>query len=145
MGEFSATAESWVTEVPERIVAVRNASVQDLADIMTTPVAKGGRMRVDTGFLRASLTASTTSIPLINPQARPADGQTYLPDNELSLVIAGAGPNDSIFLGFVAAYAAIREFGPRGQPGDAFVGDAVLKWQPIVDANVRKLGERLGR
>lgn len=103
---------------------------------MTQPVAKGGRMRVKTGFLRSSLMASTASMPLVNPMARPPTdaeiGAYPLDMGPISAVITGAALTDTIYLGFTASYAAPREH------FDAFVEGERLRWPQIVKSNIAK-------
>jgi hypothetical protein len=141
---FSASISEWVRKSEARIEAVVKASAQDIAAEVVKPIAKGGRMRVDTGFLRNSLMASTSSMPRINPKARPGENSAYGdPSGEIALVIAGAAAGEPIYLGFTASYARHREFGANGQPGDAFVRTAAAKWQEIVNRNARALQDRV--
>ncbi len=99
------------------------------------PVARpgeGGNMPVDTGYLRASLLASTSQMPTIREDARPADGQTYREDGQVALVIAGADLGETIYVGYTAAYARAVEYGHNGAPARAFVRLAAQNWQEIV-------------
>ena len=132
MKSFTAQVEERVAAYKKRMEATIKASAQDLAEEMTRPVAKGGRMRVDTGFLRASLMASTAAPPRINASARPRDGARYSPDGSVEAVILGASIEDTIYLGFTAAYAGPREY------KDGFVEGAVLNWGAIVEKNARR-------
>jgi hypothetical protein len=50
-GSFTADVEDFVKETNERMEAVMRASLNDVVENAQTPVAKGGRMRVHTGFL----------------------------------------------------------------------------------------------
>ncbi|AVX04346.1 hypothetical protein MXMO3_01821 [Maritalea myrionectae] len=137
MPTFSASISAWVKKSRQRIDAVARGSAQDVARGVTKPVAKGGHMRVDTGFLRASFMASTSSMPQINPYARPpsdAPEGSYSPsEDDVSLVIAGwdAG-REVLFLGFTASYAIPREY------EDGFVRLEVQKWQETVNRNASK-------
>lgn len=112
----------------EQVEAIRIASVQDTVEVMLRAVDNGGRMRVDTGFLRASLVATTAAMPLIDMNARPAEGQTYaMGSYEAAIISAGMG--DDIFLGFTASYAAAREV------KDGFVEGAFQDWMATVRRN----------
>jgi hypothetical protein len=85
------------------------------------------RTRVDTGFLRASFLASTSAMPLIDRDARPATGALYTDnDTEIALVIAGASLGQTIYLGFTASYAVPREY------QDGMVRLAAQRWTAIV-------------
>lgn len=140
---FSAQVEAFVGNVLEAVEAVRNESAQDVVEEMVRPRAKGGRMRVDTGFLRNSLLASTSAMPTINQASVPIDGQSYNLDlGQIEAIIAGAALEDTLFFGFTASYAAHREYGANGQPPDAFVRTAAQKWPQIVDRNAKKVKAR---
>lgn len=142
---FTAQIEQWVADVKEAAEAVRDQSAQEVVEEMVKPVAKGGRMRVDTGFLRNSLLASTSAMPSINPAASPIDGQTYSLDvGQIEAAITGAALEDTLYFGFTASYAAAREYGARGQAPDAFVRSAAQKWPEIVERNAREVKSRFG-
>ena len=128
------------------VEAVWKQSAQEVVNEMQKPVAAGGRMRVDTGFLRASLMASTASMPPINPQAVPAEGAGYsFADTDIIATIAGAELGQTLHFGYTASYAAFREYGAMGQPPDAFVRTAAQKWPFIVKEVEARLASRLGR
>jgi len=133
---FTATIENRVAAYRKRMETTFRASAQDIAEEITTPVAKGGNMRIKTGFLRASLMASTSMMPSIRPGNVPApdaaDNSFELDDGQINLVIAGANIGDVIFLGFTAAYARPREY------RDGFVRLAAQNWQQIVNRNAAK-------
>lgn len=142
---FSAAVADWVHKVEGAAEAVFKESVQEVVSEMQTPRAMGGRMRVDTGFLRASLMGSTSMMPPINPSAKPVEGQAYGYDaGSIEAVIAGADLGQTLFFGYTAAYAGHREYGARGQAPDAFVRTAAQKWPQIVDAKAAELKSRLG-
>lgn len=143
--KFSAAVAAWAEKVPEAVEAVFKESTKEVVREMQTPRAAGGRLRVDTGFLRASLLASTASMPSINPNAKPIDGRTYsYNEGQIEAVIAGAEIGDTLYFGYTAAYAAAREYGARGQPADAFVRLAAQNWQMTVDRNVAKVKAAFG-
>lgn len=132
MKSFAAQVSEAVAKYEKRMEATFKSSVQDLVEEVTKPVAKGGRMRVDTGFLRSSLMASTAQMPLANA-ARPRDGTNYdLDEGAIEAVIIGAELGDTIYLGFTANYARPREY------YDGFVEGAALQWAQIVDRNAKK-------
>lgn len=143
-GSFTGVVTAWVAQTKARQIAVRNESAQRVVEIMQTPVAAGGRMRVDTGFLRASLVA-------INGDALPSQvihpgGQSYTYDGgQTSLVIAGADLTDTLTFVYTANYARPREYGARGQPGDRFVGLAAQQWQRVVTEVVAEAQTRAAK
>ena len=131
-GSFSAGVSAWVAQTKERMDAVRKESAQRVVEIMQTPVAKGGRMRVDTGFLRASLVGMIGQ-GSFSPRDKPDGAGSFSYDaGQINLVIAGAAPSDAITVGYTATYARPREYGARGQPGDAFVRLASQQWGRVV-------------
>lgn len=133
---FTAQIDAWCSKVEARREAVFKQSAQDVIDAAQVPTAKGGRMRVDTGFLRASGRASTSGLPGLeeNPYTEP--NSVNWADDDVSLVIAGARPGQPIFFGWAANYARIRE------SYDGFRAHAALQWQAIVKRNVAKAKAR---
>ncbi len=130
---FVTQVSDWVAKSQEVTDAVFKESAQRVIAEAQTPVGAGGRMRVDTGFLRASGQASTSSMPAITANAMPGAGRGYqYSDGAVALVIAGASLGQTIYFGYTANYAAAREYGARGQEPDAFVRTAAQNWKQIV-------------
>lgn len=113
--------------------AVVRQSVQEVVDIAQKPVAKGGKMRVDTGFLRASGQMSLSGMP--TGPTRPADDATpgqYQPDETSVVLTLGKYElGDTIYFGWTANYAKYREV------YDGFLISAVQNWPAIVAKNVK--------
>lgn len=146
MSSFAAQVAKWVHETEGAVEAVWKHAAQEVVNEAQKPRAAGGRMRVDTGFLRASLKASTAAMPPIDPSATPQAGASYdFSGSDITATIAGAELGQTIFVGWTAAYSAHREFGARGQAPDAFLRTAAQKWPEIVKATEARLGSRLGR
>ncbi|OOG61984.1 hypothetical protein B0E45_31755 [Sinorhizobium sp. A49] len=142
---FSAAVAQWADKVEGAVEAVFKEATQEVVEEMQKPTGQGGRMRVDTGFLRASLLASSTSMPAINASAKPIDGRPYTPDfAQVEAVIAGSDIGDTLYFGYTAAYAGHREYGSNGQPADGFVRLAAQNWPIIVDRKAAELKARLG-
>ncbi|GGF24350.1 hypothetical protein GCM10011321_14660 [Youhaiella tibetensis] len=140
MASFSAQVSAWAAQSEQRITAVFRQSAQGVAREVKKPVAAGGNMRVKTGFLRASLMASTSQMPRINPEAKPATGaadNSYSEDQNVTLVIAGADIGQTIYLGFTASYARPREY------EDGFVRLAAQRWPQIVEECARLIKSRV--
>lgn len=129
---FAAEVDDWTRETEDRITRVFRQSAQEVRDEMLKTRKAGGRMRVDTGFLRASIRESTSEMPRIIPGAQPKEGAKYPAPPPISMVIAGAALGSTVYLGFTANYAIPREYGSRGQAPDAFVRGAALLWPRIV-------------
>jgi len=102
-------------------------------------------MRYKTGFLWSSLMASTSAMPTINPRSVPAEGGTYSFEfSQVEAVIAGADLSDTLYFGYIAAYAAYRGFGANGEAPDAFVRSAAQNWDAIVSQNAKKVQREFG-
>ena len=142
---FSASVAAWAENVEGAVEVVFKEAAQEVVEEMQKPTGQGGRMRVDTGFLRASLLASTTAMPTIKANSNPVEGGSYAPDfAQIEAVIAGADIGDTLYFGYTAAYAAHREYGANGQPADAFVRMAAQNWPIIVDRKAAEIRARLG-
>ena len=145
MTTFEAQVADWVKGVIEAEEVLFKEATQEVISQAQRTRAEGGRMRVDTGFLRASLMASTSAMPSINPGAQPVEGQKY-PYNEAEvvLVINSAELGQTVYAGWTAAYAAHREYGANGQPGDLFLNLAAQRWPAIVNEKAAEIRSRLG-
>jgi hypothetical protein len=141
-GSFSAKVSAWVKETKERRVAVYRESAQRIVDIMQTPMAAGGRMRVDTGFLRSSIRAAIGTANFAT-MAKPVGQLKFTYDAAaISLVIAGADITDPIEVVYTANYARAREYNPNGQTPDRFVAMAAQQWVRVVDEVCREAQAR---
>lgn len=138
---MSADIDAFVQETEERMLSVARQSLKDTIADAQTPVAKGGRMRVDTGFLRNSGTASVGSWPSGDGK-RPADakpGQYVWDEGSLTRVLAALKLDDTFYWGWVANYARAREL------HDGFLEAAAQNWRGYVTKNINDLRKRLGK
>lgn len=134
--KFSAQLDQWANQTSRDLELIFKESAQELFTKAQTPVAQGGNMPVDTGFLRNSFVAGLNgSTSLTGPDAYVA-------------AIAGAKLGDVVFGGWTAKYAARIEFGFSGQDslgrtynqdGRGFVRKAAMEWQQIVQRNAAKV------
>lgn len=133
MGWMDVLEERLATYEKRCLAAFRGAA-QDAIRGMTTPVAKGGRMRVRTGFLRASLMTSTAAMPRIDPEAKPNSLEDTFRFNmgQHAAVVATAQMTDTIYAGFTASYAGPREY------HDGFIEAERLKWPNTAKRNIDK-------
>lgn len=134
---FTAQVDDFVLKTEKRMVALVRQSVQEVVDIAQTPVAKGGNMRVDTGFLRASGQMSLTGMP-----GGPGRGDKGKPYNwsasSVELTLANVKVGNTIFFGWSANYAKYRE------AYDGFLEGAVQKWPAIVTKVCAEIKARSG-
>lgn len=133
---FSAQIAEWTKKVEGATEAVFKESVQELVSQMQALVP------VDTGFLRASLVASTSAMPslrLSNP------GGSFTPDQgQIELVIASTDLGDTIYLGYTAKYGAYVHYGSGGRPPRPWVDLVAQRWASIVADKTAELRKRLG-
>ena len=113
-------------------------STQTVASLVTENLRTV--VHVVTGYLRASVSASTESMPLIDPDGRPAKGAHYsLDDSEISVTIANAKIDDTIFLGVTAAYGPYLEYGTEHIAPRGYIRLAAEQWPQIVSDTVDEL------
>lgn len=135
---FSAQVDDIISTVDARMNALVKQSLQDVIDDAQTPVAKGGRMRVDTGFLRASGQASLNGMPSGPTRGERKEPDSYkYNDNSVIATIGKLKLGNIFFFGWTANYAKYREL------YDGFLETALQKWPQIVAENVRKIKERI--
>ena len=130
---FSAQVDAWIAKSERLSMAVLQQATQAVINEANTPVAKGGRMRVDTGFLRNSLKANIGSMP--SGASSPGNWD----DSEVVLTLTRLQPGQVFYAGWTANYARPREH------YDGFLRMATQKWQEQVDAAARQLRQRAGR
>ena len=131
---FAVRVDEWCNMVPERTAYVFRESTERVVEEMQKPVGAGGNMPIDTGFLRASLMASTAGMPALSGR-NPGAPASY-DSAHVRLVIAGADIGDTIYARYTANYAGHVNYGAQGCPPRQFVGLAAQKWPAIVDAVV---------
>lgn len=133
---FAADLAAFRDKTMGQMKAVLSASVQDVVEEAQKPVAQGGRMPVDTGFLRNSLVSE------LNGSQIATGAESY------ALAVAGMEPGDIARFGWTAAYAMRMEMGFVGedklgrtynQAGRHFVEAAALQWDRIVQENIARL------
>lgn len=129
----------WVEKANRRTLAIFRDSAQRLGEEANKPEAQGGKMPVDTGFLRRSFVASKSGMP--NGQALP-----------LPLVLLSVQLGDTVFAGWTAAYAMRMEYGFQGtdkkgrsysQAGKGFFRAAAQRWPQIVNESARAVKARI--
>jgi hypothetical protein len=133
---LSADIADFVAKSDARLLAVVRNSVRDMVEDMQTPTGKGGRMRVDTGFLRASGRAAIGSVPS-GPNQKPAGAPTgqytgaldTYDGTALNAVLLDLQIGETFFWGWTAAYAEVREV------YDGFMDTAIQNWQNYVTIN----------
>lgn len=133
--------DAWARATKQRMDAVVKGSTQEVCRIAQTPVSKGGRMVVDTGFLRNSFQSS------LNGSTSFTGGDSYV------MVAASMKAGDVAQFGWTAAYARRQNYGFVGtdslgrtynQQGKHFLEGATMQWPSIVAGEVAKAKAAVG-
>lgn len=145
---FSAQVGAWCEKVPEALEAVFKESCQELVRqldeqlvtmVYDTPETPNYRR---TGFLRASLVASTEAMPQL---IRDNPGVNVNADyGDVLLVIAGVELGQTVFLGMTAKYSAFVHFGANGRPPRPWMTLVAQRWPEIVKAKSAEVKQRFG-
>ncbi len=126
--DFAAQIRAFSEKAKARQAAIFKGSAERVLERAGTPKAQGGRMPVDTGFLRNSARASTEGVPTSEGGDPP-------------LVFAAMKVGDTVTVGWTAAYALRMEHGFMGedalgrtyaQQGNGFLRAEVQNWPFIV-------------
>lgn len=135
---FQAQVDQIVAKTKKRQMLVMRQALNNAINEMQTPVAKGGKMRVDTGFLRASGQSSLNGMPT-GPSQKPKDaqkGQFDWKPAQAELTISEMQFGSTFFFGWTANYARFRE------AYDGFLYATVQRWQQIVNNAVEEAKKR---
>lgn len=126
--KFIADVDRWANLSADKMLRVAKQSAQDVVEIAQNPVAKGGNMPVDTGFLRNSLVTE------LNGRTASEGADTYV------LGIAQLQLGDIMSVVWTAEYAVPRHYMVGvGQGGGMWRDEAANRWQSIVRDNARKV------
>lgn len=127
---------AWTAKTEKRMRDVMRESTQDVVDMSQEPVAKGGKMPVDTGNLRNSFLSGLNGS--FSFSVRTPDPSAAAATVAAQLVIAKMDFGDIANFGWSAEYAQSVHNGPAGRAGYFWVDHAVQGWQGIVDKNIAR-------
>lgn len=113
MTTFAAQVRGWSDKAERNAKLVLRQAAQDVRDEAQMPVAKGGKMPVDTGFLRNSLVTSVNGV-------------------RSSTALKRLDLGDVAVIGWTASYAQAVHDGARGRPGRFFAIAAARRWPEFV-------------
>lgn len=138
MGQFSNKIGAFNKKVEKRYRAVARSATLETFELAQRVAKKGGTMRVDTGFLRASAQGKLRAMPMgetSNPGREKFPAGSQVSGEPVAVTILKWEPisNDKLFIGWTAAYARFREH------QDGFLRTAVDKW----DITVAKTAKRI--
>lgn len=123
----------------EKMLNVLRNSIQDFIEEANKPLGEGGKMHVDTGFLRSSGVGAINEIPKGEIEGRKRElgekGVLYQsnPSGQVLPLLTRLKPDDVFYYGWTARYAGIREL------YDGFQESACDKWETFVKKNLRRL------
>lgn len=137
-GKFTAQVDAIVAKTEKRMTALARESIQRTIDDAQTPVGKGGRMRVDTGFLRASGQPSYNGMPSGPSRGDKTEPNSYTADDgAVTVALAKLELGAIFYFGWTANYAKYRE------AFDGFLGVAVQKWPDTVAKVTEEIKARI--
>jgi hypothetical protein len=115
MAQGKATAQLSAL-IKDRLAAMRaihREAAERTIEVMQTPIGAGGSLRVDTGFLRASLQVALGAANF-TIRSKPDGGGTYTYNpGEAVIAISTAELTDTISAAYTANYARPREYKDR--------------------------------
>lgn len=116
--------DAWARKSKARATAIFRESAQRLSEQVQTVQGEGGKLPIDTGFLRASFSLSLQGVPF--GQGKNPGGSFTYDDSEVVLTLAGAELGQTIYGGWVAEYAPFME------ERYGFLRSGAQNWQAIV-------------
>lgn len=133
---FSEQVKAWSEKARKRTNYVGRTAALKVINIVREPTAKGGRMRIKTGFLRASGQARIGQMP-VGP-TRNESGRIYSDTQQAegqpveAVLLRWVPGQDRLYFGFTANYARWREY------QDGFLRGGVSQWNRLVKEAVKE-------
>jgi hypothetical protein len=140
MASFEAEVQFLVNKTEKNMLRVMQASIQDVVDASQKPRGKGGRMPIDTGFLRASGQGSYSGMPSGPVRGDKKEPNSYTYDSgPIGVLINGLTVGKTFYFGWTANYARIQNL------RTGFLDAAVQRWQEFVDRNAIDLTHKINQ
>lgn len=142
-GTFDKQVQDITRRTQERLLAAVKNTIRKVVEQAQTPIRKGGKMRVDTGFMRWSGTAALNEMPagLRKGRIRKKNEEGVLPEYAMtdeggkmlnsSLIDMKIG--DTFYFGWTAEYA------PYWEMKDGFMISAVNNFNLYLNDEIRRL------
>lgn len=134
---FSAQVDDFVHKSLELLEAVAKESIERFADEANTPIAKGGNLPVDSGFLRNSIVVTLHTPTGLVAFKEGDESVGYSANYEAT--IQGMDLGDSVYGVWTANYARYVHDGVGGRVGRQWVTLAGQRWQTIVNEVVSEV------
>lgn len=137
MGKFSAQVGAFSEKFERRYRATARTAVQDTIAMAQRTRGEGGRMRVDTGFLRASIQAALHNMPsgpTTNDRGEQFRVGAQVAGEPVAATLLKWDPltRTTLFVGWTANYARHRE------AQDGFLQGAAELWDQTVDKAAKR-------
>ena len=141
MSTFTTQINAAIAKYKVRMDVTAKSAVQETVRLAQRIEKEGGRMLVDTGFLRASIQGSTGSMPTgvsINPDPK-GEGETieYNGGDVAASIIKWQPGLETLYIGWTANYARPREY------KDGFLRGAVEQWDGTVNLVANRIKQRI--
>ena len=138
MGKFGEQVNRYAKKYEGRMRAIARTAVLDTVSMAQRTRGNGGRMPVDTGFLRASIQAAIGTMPsgpTRNDGEEKYSGDTQAAGEPVVVTLLRWNPNTGspLFVGWTANYAR------KQQAKNGFMRGAVEKWDQTVTKAVKKV------
>jgi hypothetical protein len=149
VSEFDAKVSAFIQKTEARAMAVFKESAQRTISAAQIGMGPAPGIPVDLGFARASIRASLTDMPQIDPsktgpkktESSSTDNNLHL--NDVALTINGIQTGGTLYVGWTAAYVGYLEKGHSKQAPQGFVRIAALQWKRIVSEVSKELKGRI--
>jgi hypothetical protein len=137
--KFIADVSRFADKTADQMLLVARQSIDDVVRIAQTPVAKGGNMPVDTGFLRNSLAVEINGV-----ERAKGDGDAGKESNTsldaVNFGLSNMALGDSASFVWASDYAIPRHYLVGvGQGGGLWRDKAAQQWGRIVAKNARRV------
>jgi hypothetical protein len=142
MSRFDQQVRDFRRKYNARMRVIARTAVQDTISQAQRTMPEGGRMRIDTGFLRASIQAALGTMPRgpstndggYGGKRKYALGQQVAGEPVPVTLLKWEPGKDVLYVGWTASYARPREY------HDGFLRGAVAKWKTNVKVAAKKVG-----
>lgn len=132
--DFETVVDKFVINTEKKMLIVVKESIEAVIEDAQTTTENGGKMRVDTGFLRNSGLGQVGTMPSGPSERNPRSKYAWTTD-QLGVVLASMKMGDAFYFGWTAKYARHREV------FDGFLDSAAQRWQSHVDESVRRFNK----
>lgn len=130
-GDFKRQIVERLAQIQATREAVKRESVSRLVALAQTPVAAGGDLPLDTGFLRASLVATVGGLPSTR-DAPKGKAKVSFSGTQIALALASWDFRKPLYVVYTAAYGRFVHYGARGHPGRPWVTLTAQQFPRIV-------------